>query len=95
MCRCWVALGRAAAVHRHDPDGAHDGIVELPNHAPNTNATSVAFGGTDGRDCDITTSWLNCEDRYRGTKPSAHDLPLPGPDGASLTTVGESRIATA
>jgi xylono-1,5-lactonase len=55
----WVALGRASAVHRYRPDGALDGVVELPT----SNPTSVAFGGADGGDLYITTSWFDCERR--------------------------------
>jgi sugar lactone lactonase YvrE len=55
----WVALGRASAVHRYRPDGALDGVVELPT----ANPTSVAFGGSDGGDLYITTSWTDCERR--------------------------------
>jgi sugar lactone lactonase YvrE len=55
----WVALGRAGAVHRYRGDGALDGVVELPT----SNPTSVAFGGDDGGDLYITTSWVDCERR--------------------------------
>jgi sugar lactone lactonase YvrE len=53
----WVTLGRAGAAHRYRADGTLDGVVELPT----TNPTSVAFGGTDGADLYITTSWFDCE----------------------------------
>ena len=53
----WVALGRAGAVHRYRADGALDALVELPT----SNPTSVAFGGADGGDLYITTSWVDCE----------------------------------
>ena len=55
----WVALGLAGAVHRYRPDGTLDGVVEIPT----SNPTSVAFGGTDGGDLYITTSWVDCEQR--------------------------------
>jgi xylono-1,5-lactonase len=55
----WVALGRAAAVHRYRADGTLDGVVKLPT----SNPTSVAFGGGDGGDLYITTSWVDCERR--------------------------------
>ena len=61
----WVALGRAVAVHRNRPDGTLDGVIEVPT----TNPTSVAFGGTDGGDLYITTSWVDCE--QRATQPLA------------------------
>ena len=55
----WVALGRAGAVHRYRPDGTLDGVVEIPT----TNPTSVTFGGADGADLYITTSWFDLERR--------------------------------
>jgi sugar lactone lactonase YvrE len=55
----WVALGRAGAVHRYRPDGTLDGTVRVPT----SNPTAVAFGGPDGGDLYITTSWTDCEDR--------------------------------
>ena len=55
----WVALGRAGAVHRYRPDGTLDGVVNLPT----SNPTSVTFGGADGGDLFITTSWTDCEDK--------------------------------
>jgi sugar lactone lactonase YvrE len=55
----WVALGRGGAIHRYRPDGALDGVVELPT----SNPTSVAFGGGDRGDLYITTSWVDCERR--------------------------------
>ena len=68
----WVALGLAGAVHRYRPDGTLDGVVEVPT----SNPTSVAFGGADGGDLYITTSWVDCEQPRR---PAAgrRDLPLP------------------
>ena len=63
----WVALGRTGTVHRYRPDGTRDGIVELPT----TNPTSVAFGGAEGGELYITTSWVDCEERHRGAQPHA------------------------
>jgi sugar lactone lactonase YvrE len=63
----WVALGRAGAVHRYRADGTLDGTVELPT----TNPTSVAFGGSDGGDLYITTSWFDLEPEYRAAQPLA------------------------
>ncbi len=63
----WVALGRASAVHRYRADGTLDGLVEIPT----TNPTSVAFGGIDGGDLYITTSWFDCEPDTRATQPLA------------------------
>ncbi len=55
----WVALGRAAAVRRYSAGGTLDGAIALPT----SNPTSVAFGGRDGGDLYITTSWVDCEQR--------------------------------
>jgi len=63
----WVALGRAGAVHRYRADGTLDGVVELPT----TNATSVAFGGIDGGDLYITTSWFDLDAASRSAQPLA------------------------
>jgi len=63
----WVALGRAGAVHRYRTDGTRDGIIELPT----TNPTSVAFGGPDGGDLYITTSWFDCDEGHRAAQPLA------------------------
>ena len=63
----WVALGRAGAVHRYRADGTLDGIVEMPA----TNPTSVAFGGADGGDLYITTSWFDLDADSRAAQPLA------------------------
>jgi sugar lactone lactonase YvrE len=63
----WVALGRAGAVHRYRADGSLDGVVELPT----TNPTSVAFGGSDGADLFVTTSWTDVEPHSRLAQPLA------------------------
>lgn len=66
----WVALGRAGAVHRYRPDGTLEERVELPT----TNPTSVAFGGADGGDLYITTSWTDVEPGDRSRQPLAGAL---------------------
>ncbi len=66
----WVALGRASAVHRYRPDGALDGKVELPV----TNPTSVTFGGADGGDLYITTSWTDLAPDERAAQPLAGSI---------------------
>lgn len=63
----WIAMGRAGAVHRYRPDGTLDGVIEIPV----TNPTSVAFGGSDGGDLYITTSWTDCEPESRAAQPLA------------------------
>ena len=76
----WVALGRAGAVHRYRPDGTLDGVVEVPT----TNPTSVAFGGADGGDLYITTSWVDCEQRADQPLAGAIFRCRPGVTGAAL-----------
>lgn len=61
----WVALGRAAEVHRYRLDGTLDGVIEVPANNP----TSVAFGGVDRGDLYITTSWIDCEPDRRAIEP--------------------------
>ena len=61
----WVALGRAGAVHCYRADGTLHDVVKLPT----SNPTSVAFGGGDGGDLYITTSWVDSE--RRGEEPLA------------------------
>ena len=63
----WVALGRAGAVRRFRPDGALDGTVEVPT----SNPTSVTFGGPQGADLYITTSWTDLDEHSRATQPLA------------------------
>ena len=63
----WVALGRAGAVHRYRPDGTLDGRIEVPT----SNPTSVTFGGADGGDLFITTSWTDVEPGQRAGQPLA------------------------
>ncbi len=79
----WVAVGRAGAVHRYRADGTLDAVVELPT----SNPTSVAFGGGDGGDLYVTTSWVDCRAAWRraagGRDPS---LPARG-DRPTLATL--------
>lgn len=63
----WVALGRAGAVHRYRADGTLDGVVELPT----SNPTSVTFGGIEGGDLYITTSWTDLDADSRAAQPLA------------------------
>lgn len=63
----WVALGRAGAVHRYRPDASLDRVVEIPT----SNPTSVAFGGADGGDLYITSSWFDLEPKQRADQPLA------------------------
>ncbi len=63
----WVACGRAGAVHRYRSDGVLDGVVSVPT----SNPTSVTFGGVDGGDLFITTSWFDLEPATRAAEPLA------------------------
>ena len=63
----WVACGRAGAVRRYRPDGTVDGVV----HVPTSNPTSVAFGGADGGDLYITSSWFDLEPAEQTNEPLA------------------------
>jgi xylono-1,5-lactonase len=63
----WVALGRSSAVHRYDRAGRIDAVLELPT----SNPTSVTFGGVDGGDLYITTSWFDLEADDRLAQPLA------------------------
>lgn len=63
----WVALGREGEVHRYRPDGTLDGFVTLPT----SNPTSLTFGGPDGGDLYITTSWSDLDEHLRVSQPLA------------------------
>jgi sugar lactone lactonase YvrE len=63
----WIALGRAGAIHRYAPDGRLHGVIELPT----SNPTSVAFGGSQGEDLYITTSWFDLAPDERPKQPLA------------------------
>ena len=60
----WVAIWGGSAVYRYRPDGALDGVVELP--VPQVSA--VTFGGPDLAELYVTTSRENVAD---GTQPEA------------------------
>lgn len=88
----WVALGRQGEVHRYRPDGRLDGVVALPT----SNPTSLTFGGGDGSDLYITTSWFDLDEHGRASQPLAgalfHCRPgvtgRPSPRLADLGTAG-------
>ena len=63
----WVALGKAGAVHRYDRSARLVAVLELPT----SNPTSIAFGGVDGGDLFITTSWFDLEEDDRLSQPLA------------------------
>jgi len=63
----WIALGRAGAVHRYRPDGTLDAVIEVPT----SNPTSIAFGGADGADLYIVTSWFDLDEDSRTVQPLA------------------------
>lgn len=63
----WVALGREGEVHRYRPDGQLDGFVTVPT----SNPTSLTFGGADGGDLYITTSWFDLDEHLRAIQQLA------------------------
>lgn len=63
----WTALGRSSQVRRLGPDGTVDAVIDLPV----TNPTSVCFGGDDGGDLFITTSWFDVPADERAGQPLA------------------------
>ena len=81
----WIALGRAGAVHRYDRAGQLNTVVELPT----SNPTSLAFGGADGGDLWITTSWydLELDDRHHQPLAGAIYRCRPGVTGPSVTSL--------
>jgi sugar lactone lactonase YvrE len=63
----WVALYGGSAVHRYRPDGALDGVVELPV----SKVTACTFGGADLDQLFITTSR---EHLAEGDQPAAGSI---------------------
>jgi len=72
----WVALWGGAAIHRYGPDGALDGIVDVPV----SRVTAITFGGPRLDELFITTSR---EGLQAAAEPSAGALfrHLPGVKG--------------
>ncbi len=85
----WVAVGRNSAVHRYLPTGQHQESIKLPV----TNPTSVAFGGPDGSDLYITTSWFDLSEQERTEQPLAGSLFVtsPGVAGAAANRFAWNR----
>jgi sugar lactone lactonase YvrE len=73
----WIALGGAGAVHRDDRTGQLNAVVQLPT----SNPTSLAFGGADGGDPWITTSWYDLELVTTSLSPGANYRCRPGVTG--------------
>ncbi len=89
----WVALGRQGEVHRYRPDGRLDGAVGLPT----SNPTSLTFGGADGAELYITTSWFDLDERGRAGEPLAGALfrCRPGVTGRPSARLTDSRARVA
>lgn len=66
----WVALWQGAAVHRYDPAGQLDKVVELPVSL----VTACAFGGVDRRTLYITTARAALAPDRAGAEPLAGAL---------------------
>lgn len=75
----WVGLWGGSAVHRYDPRGRLDMVVEVPT----ANATCCAFGGGDLRDLYITTAAEDLDEAALAAQPEAGSLFVcrPGPAG--------------
>lgn len=75
----WVALWGGSALHRYDPKGRLDVVVELPT----ANVTSCTFGGGDLRDLYITTAREDLDEAALAAQPEAGSLFVcrPGPGG--------------
>ena len=75
----WVALWGGSALHRYDPSGRLDMVVELPT----ANVTCCTFGGADLRDLYITTAREDLDEAALGAQPEAGSLFVcrPGPAG--------------
>jgi sugar lactone lactonase YvrE len=66
----WVAVYGAGQVRRYAPDGALDTVVPVPT----PQVTSVALGGSDGRDLLITTAREGYDDQRSAAEPLAGRL---------------------
>jgi sugar lactone lactonase YvrE len=75
----WLCLWGGSAVHRYDPRGRLDMVLELPT----ANVTSCTFGGDDLRDLYITTAREDLDEHALATQPEAGSLFVcrPGPAG--------------
>ncbi|MEM9516974.1 MAG: SMP-30/gluconolactonase/LRE family protein [Actinomycetota bacterium] len=82
----WVALGNAGEVHRYDRSGQRSHQIALPT----THPTSVAFGGADGADLYITTSWFDVPEADRPNEPLAGAMFVARP---GVTGAGQPRWA--
>lgn len=63
----WVAVARAGMLHRYEPDGRLDTVVQLPTRM----VTSCAFGGSDLRDLFVTSSRALLPEAERANDPVA------------------------
>lgn len=88
----WVALGRASAVHRYDRQATLREVIAIPT----SNPTSVAFGGADGGDLYITTSWFDLKPHERTVQPWAGSIVRcrPGVTGRPSPRVPYSALRT-
>jgi sugar lactone lactonase YvrE len=66
----WVCLWGGSAVHRYDPKGRLDMVLELPT----ANVTSCTFGGEDLRDLYITTAREDLDEQALAAQPEAGSL---------------------
>jgi sugar lactone lactonase YvrE len=75
----WLCLWGGSAVHRYDPNGRLDIVLELPT----ANVTSCTFGGRDLRDLYITSAREDLDDAALASQPEAGSVFVcrPGPTG--------------
>ncbi len=76
----WMGLWGGSAVHRYDPGGRLDVVVEVPT----ANATSCTFGGSDLRDLYITTAREDLDAASLETQPDAGSLFVCRPGATGL-----------
>ncbi|HZQ49883.1 MAG TPA: SMP-30/gluconolactonase/LRE family protein [Candidatus Dormibacteraeota bacterium] len=77
----WLCLWGGSAVHRYDPHGRLDTVVELPA----ANVTCCAFGGADLRDLYITTAREDLDEAALAAQPDAGSLFVCRPGVSGLT----------
>lgn len=66
----WVAIARAGVIHRYDPRGTLDAIIEFPTSI----VTSCAFGGRDLDQLFVTSSRALLTEEQRADDPIAGAL---------------------
>jgi sugar lactone lactonase YvrE len=76
----WVCLWGGSALHRYDPTGRLDKVIELPT----ANVTSCTFAGADLRDLYITTAREDLDEGALAAQPEAGSLFVCRPGAVGL-----------